>query len=75
LLIKTPQRRAIRRQAIHAKSNDAVANNHEAHITSNGPTNKQSDDERSNAESNYTIANDREAHITPDGPAEWWWLQ
>ncbi len=60
---------------IHAKSNDAVVNNHEAHITPNGPANEQSDNEQSDAKSNYAIAHDREAHIAPNGPAERWRLQ
>ncbi len=60
---------------IHVKSNDAIADNHEAHITPNGPADERSDKEGSNVESDYPISDDREAHITPDGPAEWWWLQ
>jgi hypothetical protein len=56
-------------------SNDVVANDHEAHITPDGPANERSDNEQSGAEYDYAIANNREAHITPDGPAEWWRLQ
>ena len=57
------------------KSDNAVANNHEAHITSDGPThhgpaNERSNDEQSDAENDYAIADDREAHIAPDGPKE-----
>jgi hypothetical protein len=60
---------------IHAESNDTIANNHEAHIMPNGPTDEQSDNKQSNAKSAYAINNDHEAHIVPDGPAEWWRLQ
>jgi hypothetical protein len=35
----------------NAKSNNAITNNHEAHITPDGPANKQSDNKQSDAES------------------------
>ena len=48
----------------NAKSNDTITNNHEAHITPDGPAGKQSN-ERSDAEPNYVI--NREAQIAPSG--------
>ena len=55
---------------LYNAKDDAIANDHEAHITPDGPADERSNDEQSNAESNYAIANDREAHIAPKGPAE-----
>ncbi len=55
---------------IHAESDVAVVDDHEAHITPNGPADEQSDDMRSDAKSDYAITDDREAHIAPDGPAK-----